>query len=128
MGRQIIDSTAVVESIVLPLLESLGCFSSDPVGSIPLLPPDHLLVDPLVVSSVDDRQIEVGLSNYPRTLSSPGFYGGYTPFSDSYLGSIAIQTFSTRGVMLKPNWPLPRRQRLLGWTPMRSDTAWRNSP
>jgi len=27
-----------------------------------------------------------GLSNYPKTLSSPGFYGGYTPFSDSYLG------------------------------------------
>jgi hypothetical protein len=25
------------------------------------------------------------LSNYPKTLSSPGFYGGYTPFSDSYL-------------------------------------------
>ena len=25
-----------------------------------------------------------GLSNYPKTLSSPGFYGGYTPFSDSY--------------------------------------------
>ncbi len=24
------------------------------------------------------------LSNYPKTLSSPGFYGGYTPFSDSY--------------------------------------------
>ena len=24
-------------------------------------------------------------SNYPKTLSSPGFYGGYTPFSDSYL-------------------------------------------
>ena len=27
------------------------------------------------------------LSNYPKTLSSPGFYGGYTPFSDSYLAS-----------------------------------------
>jgi hypothetical protein len=26
----------------------------------------------------------VDLSNYPKTLSSPGFYGGYTPFSDSY--------------------------------------------
>jgi hypothetical protein len=25
------------------------------------------------------------LSNYPKTLSSPGFYGVYTPFSDSYL-------------------------------------------
>ncbi len=25
-------------------------------------------------------------SNYPKTLSSPEFYGGYTPFSDSYLG------------------------------------------
>ena len=25
------------------------------------------------------------VSNYPKTLSSPGFYGGYTPFSDSYL-------------------------------------------
>ena len=24
------------------------------------------------------------VSNYPKTLSSPGFYGGYTPFSDSY--------------------------------------------
>ncbi len=24
------------------------------------------------------------LSNYPKTLSSPGFYGSYTPFSDSY--------------------------------------------
>ena len=24
-------------------------------------------------------------SNYPKTLSSPGFYEGYTPFSDSYL-------------------------------------------
>ena len=24
------------------------------------------------------------LSNYPKTLSSPGFYGGYTRFSDSY--------------------------------------------
>ena len=24
------------------------------------------------------------LSNYPKTLSSPGFYGCYTPFSDSY--------------------------------------------
>ena len=24
------------------------------------------------------------LSSYPKTLSSPGFYGGYTPFSDSY--------------------------------------------
>ena len=23
--------------------------------------------------------------NYPKTLSSPAFYGGYTPFSDSYL-------------------------------------------
>jgi hypothetical protein len=29
------------------------------------------------------------LSNYPKTLSSPGFYGGYTPFSDSYLCSEA---------------------------------------
>ena len=28
----------------------------------------------------------IALSNYPKTLSSPGFYGGYTPFSDSYLG------------------------------------------
>jgi len=27
----------------------------------------------------------IRLSNYPKTLSSPGFYGGYTPFSDSYL-------------------------------------------
>ena len=26
------------------------------------------------------------LRNYPKTLSSPGFYGGYTPFSDSYFG------------------------------------------
>ena len=31
-------------------------------------------------TSVDTR-----LSNYPKTLSSLGFYGGYTPFSDSYL-------------------------------------------
>ena len=32
------------------------------------------------------RQVrQVRLSNYPKTLSSPGFYGGYTPFSDSYL-------------------------------------------
>jgi len=31
------------------------------------------------------------LGNYPKTLSSPGFYGGYTPFSDSYLsGSIPV--------------------------------------
>jgi len=29
-----------------------------------------------------------GLSNYPKTLSSPGFYGGYTPFSDSYLARL----------------------------------------
>ena len=29
--------------------------------------------------------VPVILSNYPKTLSSPGFYGGYTPFSDSYL-------------------------------------------
>src|SRR5271157_4593185 len=29
------------------------------------------------------------LSNYPKTLSSPGFYGGYTPFSDSYLADSA---------------------------------------
>ena len=28
------------------------------------------------------------LSNYPKTLSSPGFYGVYTPFSDSYLVQI----------------------------------------
>ena len=28
------------------------------------------------------------LSNYPKTLSSPGFYGGYTPFSDSYLARL----------------------------------------
>ena len=28
------------------------------------------------------------VSNYPKTLSSPGFYGGYTPFSDSYRGII----------------------------------------
>ena len=27
----------------------------------------------------------LGLGNYPKTLSSSGFYGGYTPFSDSYL-------------------------------------------
>jgi putative DNA methylase len=27
------------------------------------------------------------LSNYPKMLSSPGFYGGYTPFSDSYLST-----------------------------------------
>jgi len=31
------------------------------------------------------------LGSYPKTLSSPGFYGGYTPFSDSYLsGSIPV--------------------------------------
>ena len=30
------------------------------------------------------------LSNYPKTLSSPGFYGGYTPFSDSYLARRAL--------------------------------------
>ena len=29
------------------------------------------------------------LRNYPKTLSSPGFYGGYTPFSDSYYGRIS---------------------------------------
>ena len=26
------------------------------------------------------------LRNYPKTFSSPGFYGGYTPISDSYSG------------------------------------------
>jgi hypothetical protein len=31
------------------------------------------------------RPTAARLSNYPKTLSSPGFYGGYTPFSDSYL-------------------------------------------
>ena len=36
------------------------------------------------------------LGNYPKTLSSPGFYGGYTPFSDSYLASCRL-TYS---------WPL----------------------
>ena len=28
-------------------------------------------------------QLVPPLSNYPKTLSSSGFYGGYTPFSDS---------------------------------------------
>jgi hypothetical protein len=28
--------------------------------------------------------LQVRVSNYPKTLSSTGFYGGYTPFSDSY--------------------------------------------
>ena len=32
------------------------------------------------------------VSNYPKTLSSAGFYGGYTPFSDSYLGSAVLST------------------------------------
>ena len=32
------------------------------------------------------------ISNYPKTLSSPGFYGGYTPFSDSYSTSTAHLT------------------------------------
>ncbi len=31
------------------------------------------------------------LSNYPKTLSSPGFYGGYTPFSDSYLALVFVR-------------------------------------
>jgi len=39
-----------------------------------------------VGASGDSRdQLVDDLSNYPKTLSSPGFYGGYTPFSDSYL-------------------------------------------
>ena len=42
------------------------------------------------------------LSNYPKTLSSPGFYGGYTPFSDSYLaealrGMLEVVKFAGNG-------------------------------
>ena len=32
---------------------------------------------------VSDAADRAALGNYPKTLSSPGFYGGYTPFSDS---------------------------------------------
>src|SRR5208337_2416938 len=34
----------------------------------------------------------LGLSNYPKTFSSPGFYGGYTSFSDSYLALATLDT------------------------------------
>ena len=34
----------------------------------------------------DPRTGQAREGNYPKTLSSPGFYGGYTPFSDSYEG------------------------------------------
>ena len=47
---------------------------------------DKTLRLPNLATSPDDRRSH--LSNYPKTLSSPGFYGGYTPFSDSYLGAI----------------------------------------
>ena len=36
------------------------------------------------VKRVPGGNLDSYLSNYPKTLSSPGFYGGYTPFSDSY--------------------------------------------
>ena len=42
---------------------------------------------------VDDLQ-PLHLSNYPKTLSSAGFYGGYTPFSDSYLQPTTNFSFS----------------------------------
>ena len=48
------------------------------------------------------------LSNYPKTLSSPGFYGGYTPFSDSYLaegmrGMLEVVKFAgVGGKQLRP--------------------------
>ena len=55
---------------------------------------------------VDQLFSFVRLSNYPKTLSSPGLYGGYTPFSDSYLVVMdASQGFSRRRPGLFILWP-----------------------
>ncbi len=43
----------------------------------------------------DQRLLLLLLSNYPKTLSSPGFYGGYTPFSDNYLASFRCVSASS---------------------------------
>ena len=48
----------------------------------------HTSEDVVVPSNVSLIQLppySPELSNYPKTLSSAGFYGGYTSFSDSYL-------------------------------------------
>ena len=47
------------------------------------------LIDPGTVVELRAPELDTGngFSNYPKTLSSPAFYGGYTPFSDSYLRS-----------------------------------------
>ena len=41
----------------------------------------------LLEDFTDSGTSSARFSHYPKTLSSPGFYGGYTPFSDSYLVS-----------------------------------------
>ena len=45
------------------------------------------------------------LSNYPKTLSSPGFYGGYTPFSDSYLAILRTGRHDSKSRILKIKIP-----------------------
>ena len=46
--------------------------------------PDVHVVDPQSFRKVPGSPFAYWVSNYPKTLSSPGFYGCYTPFSDSY--------------------------------------------
>ena len=45
----------------------------------------------LVCKPSPSRATARSFSNYPKTISSPGFYGGYTPFSDSYLSLSLLQ-------------------------------------
>ena len=46
--------------------------------------PDHVHMLSSIPPKFPVSKVFGHISNYPKTLSSPGFYGGYTPFSDSY--------------------------------------------
>ena len=81
---------------------AIGCDLADLESAHPVKysPPDVLDETPI--------QLRTRLSNYPKTLSSPGFYAGYTPFSDSYLRQnepehrLEVRLFKVRAVLVRP--------------------------
>jgi hypothetical protein len=60
--RQVLDPAAIEIAILLTIEEPLGSTPFHTVSPIPLLPADHLLIDPLVVGGVHDGEVQVGIS------------------------------------------------------------------
>ena len=92
-------ATGAMSAVIMPTLNTevvnlfLEQFARElPAGVYAVLIWDgagfHTSEDVVVPSNVSLIQLppySPELSNYPKTLSSAGFYGGYTSFSDSYL-------------------------------------------